>query len=282
MSQQGDSDRRHYWARFMDTAYQNAMDINDVPIEECGQGLVSLVDAAGDAGVEVAFSRKTHANGQPRLFYLREGIVNDFIAIARDMNDRGWCLKIEDGYRSREMQRWLGIRPSILEAIIKRCQWETGQVELDADFVFRRVAVMVALWPKFGTHMSGSAIDVSVFHRDDGTEVDRGGVYLDFSEITPMESPFISDSARKNRQEITEIFAGHGFVAYPAEFWHYSKGDVFDRFFSGNTEPAQYGPVDWSVTDNTIQPIPDPTIPLTSMKDHERMIKECIERTATS
>jgi hypothetical protein len=36
----------------------------------------------------------------------------------------------------------------------------------------RRAIVLTANMPKIGVHMSGSAIDISVFHRDDGTDSD--------------------------------------------------------------------------------------------------------------
>lgn len=49
----------------------------------------------------------------PRLFVLREGLVDNVLAIARDLKNPGWILKIEDGYRTRAMQKATGCSPEI-------------------------------------------------------------------------------------------------------------------------------------------------------------------------
>ncbi|RYF73986.1 MAG: hypothetical protein EOO39_09405, partial [Cytophagaceae bacterium] len=82
---------------------------------------------------------------------------------------------------------------------------------------------------KTGTHVSGSAIDISVYSLEDGSEIDRGGPYLEMSELTPMKSPFVLESSLRNRQEITDVMAQHGFVAYPFEFWHYKGHRISTR-----------------------------------------------------
>ena len=48
---------------------------------------------------------------------------------------------------------------------------------------------LVAQIPKTGTHMSESAIDISVLDRTTGAEVNRGKPYLELSELTPLNSP---------------------------------------------------------------------------------------------
>ena len=49
-----------------------------------------------------------------------------------------------------------------------------------------------------------------------------------------MGSPFVSDRAAGNRQEITALMARHGFRPYPYEFWHYNQGDVYDAYLAEN------------------------------------------------
>ena len=61
--------------------------------------MVSLPEAVWAEGVQVEFSRTKIARDYDRLFYLREGLIPDFIAVAREMNHRGWTLKVEDGFR---------------------------------------------------------------------------------------------------------------------------------------------------------------------------------------
>ena len=68
----------------------------------------------------VEFSDKPHALGMPRVFFMREGLVPQFIAAARAMNERGWVLKVEDAYRTPAMQRALGTRPALFAAILEK------------------------------------------------------------------------------------------------------------------------------------------------------------------
>ena len=83
----------------------------DCPVADCGERLVSLPDAAREAGVEVAFSERPHAHGLPRIFVLREGQIANFVDAARRLNRRGWVMRVEDGYRTRTMQKDLGLMP---------------------------------------------------------------------------------------------------------------------------------------------------------------------------
>ena len=138
---------------------------------------------------------------------------------------------------------------------------------------------MVATVPKFATHMSGSAIDISVVYRDDpAKEVDRGAPYMEMSALTPMGSPFVSDQAQHNRREITALMRRHGFLEYPWEFWHYSSGDADDQFLSKTGKPAIYGAVDLDPAANTVTPLVNPTQPLNSEEEVRAEIEAALRR----
>ena len=76
------------------------------------------------------------------------------------MNERGWVLKIEEGYRSREMQNKLVRKAGVFDAILNKCIWENRGRIPTSEEVFQRAIVLVANIPKIGTHMSGSAVDI--------------------------------------------------------------------------------------------------------------------------
>jgi len=265
----------------MEAAYALVTEIIDYPVEECGETLVSLPETARDAGVEVAFSQTQLAEGYDRIFFLREGLIGNYVAAAREMNDRGWVLKIEDGYRSADMQRELGRKESIFDAVLQRVMWEHGGRVPSAELMLRRLTVLVATFPKTGTHMSGSALDISVLRADDGAVLDRGGPYLEMSELTPMGSPFVSAEAQHNRAEITALMARHGFIAYPYEFWHYSAGDAYTERLTKTGKPARYGPVDRLPDAGSIRPIKDPKEPLHSTEEILSAIQSSLERLKT-
>ena len=270
---------RAYWAEQMEKGYELVQRIMAFAVQESGEGFASLQDAVADDRVEIHFSTSKIAGELDRVFFIRESLVHDVIAIGHEMNNRGWILKIEDGYRSLNMQKQLGSKAELFDAILRKCIWENGGVIPSVDLVFRRGSVLIANVPKVGTHMSGSAIDISVFRRDDGSEVWRGNPYLEMSERTPMRSPFVEREWVQNRLEITAIMETYGFMHFPFEFWHYNKGDALGHILTGNSAPAAFGPVHWDPATNKVTAVADSTRPLRPLPEIEREIASAIART---
>ena len=273
-----ESERRVYWASQLDDAHAFMMRIMDYPVEECGERLVSLPDVAEKANAEVLFSDRPHVNDLPRIYMLREGQITGFIEAAQRLNSRGWVMRIEDGYRSRTMQKGLGLADYVFDVVFRKVIWELDGQTPEPDFLFKRLLGLVAQIPKVGTHMSGSAIDVSVLDRDTGEEIDRGKPYLELSELTPMNSPFISQEAMRNRQKITAIFRESGFVEYPYEFWHYSSGDAYDQLLRDTGKPARYGAVNFNQTTGQMTPIENPHEHLNSLAEIQAKIRASLKR----
>ncbi|MFT5466654.1 MAG: D-alanyl-D-alanine dipeptidase [Verrucomicrobiales bacterium] len=278
MSNSDENARRAYWTEQMELGYGMVEQLLAWPVEECGEGFASLREAVEASGVEIWFSDSKIVGDLDRVFYIRKGLVDDVIAIGREMNERGWILKIEDGFRTKEMQSKLVRKPSVFDSILEKCVWENGGEVPSAEMVFRRAIVMVANIPKIGTHMSGSAIDISVFRKSDGSEVWRGGGYIDVSERTPMRSPFITEEELRNRLEITEVMESHGFMHFPQEFWHYNKGDAGDHILNQRSGPAKYGPVHWNRETNEVRPYENPLSPLNPVEAIEREVEAALKR----
>jgi len=274
--------RRAYWTQQLEAAYTFMFEsILPYPVVECGEPFVSLREAAAQADVVVAFSSLKHVNNLDRLFYLREGQISNFLGAAKKMNELGWVLRVEDGYRTREIQKYLGLTPKVFDAVLQRVMWELEGKVPSPEFMFRRCSALVATVPKFATHMSGSAIDISVMNRNDpALEVDRGGPYIELSELTPMDSPFVSGVGQRHRNQITALMRDFGFVEYPWEFWHYSSGDAYDQFLRKTGKPAIYGAVDWDPVTNVVTPMADATAPLNSEEEIRAEIEAALQRLA--
>lgn len=270
--------RRAYWAAQMDEAHAFMLAIRQYPVSECGEPLVALVDAVRGTGVEVTFSERPHVQGLPRLYWLRAGLIDAFIGCARAMNDRGWILKVEDAFRTLTMQKYLARAPYTFDLVVERLLWEGNGTLPPVELVMRRIGALVAAAPKVGTHMSGSAIDISVLDRTTGQEIDRGRPYLEMSELTPMTSPFITPEAHANRQAITALMRDYGFITYPWEFWHYNQGDAYDHYLNRTGQPGCYGAVNFSTTDGTVEPMADPLTPLNSYAEIEHELHQALAR----
>jgi D-alanyl-D-alanine dipeptidase len=273
-----EAQKRAYWAEQLDEAHDFMMRVLEVRIRDCGEPLVSLRDAAADAGVKVQFSDAPFAHKFVRQFYLRQGLIVPFIAAARDMNDRGWVMKVEDAYRTPEMQKALQRTPELFDLLLKTLLWETAGRVPGTDFIFRRLLSMIAFCPITGTHISGSALDISVMDRNSSIEIDRGAPYPTFTAITPMDSPYAAPLARENRRSITVIMRRHGFIEYPWEFWHYNQQDAYHQILSGNRSLARYAPVVWDEAASRVSPVDDPYQRLNSEREIEEAVRESLQR----
>ena len=258
----------------MDAAYRLMLAIQAHPVEDCGEPLVRLPEAAKEAGVRLVFSQEKHVRGTERLFFLRSGLIAPFLEAARELNQKGWVLKIEDAFRTRFIQKHLALREDVFARIVEKVRWELEGENPPLELLRRRVAALIAMNPKVGTHMSGSAVDVSVLRLEDGSEVDRGAPYIELSEKTPMGSPFVPRQARANRGAITRIMARQGFVAYPYEFWHYNRGDAMHACLHRSRKPARYGPVDLDPSDGTVTPIAEALEPLNRLEEFAVRLEE--------
>ncbi len=268
----------NYLAARLDEAHEFMMRVMKHPVAECGEPLVHLERAAAESGTLVEFSRKPHALGKPRLHLLRHGQIRGFLQAAAEMNRRGWAMRVEDGYRNRIMQKFLGRQPAVFDAMLRTVIRELAGRIPSTEFMFKRVLTLTAQIPKTGTHMSGSAIDISVLDRATGLEIDRGAPYLEMSELTPMDSPFISPAARENRKAISNIMCSAGFIEYPYEFWHYNSGDSYESVLCDRHDPAIYGAVDWNPDTGRTEPIQDPDRPLNDLDEIKAEIEASILR----
>lgn len=270
--------RRIYWTEQMESAYAFMVTVAKYPVDECGEAMAFLPEVAQEAKIEAAFATTKVGKDRERLFFLREGLIPNFLGAAQEMNSKGWILKVEEAYRSRTIQKELGLARRTFDVILERVLWENKGETPSPEMMFRRLSALIATNAKVGTHMCGSALDISVLRCDGGEEIDRGGSYLEISERTPMDSPFVSSEAQHNRTLITGIMSRHGFVAYPYEFWHYSAGDVYDQHLNDATVPARYGPVDMDRTTGKTTAILSPNDPITSIEEIRSHIKNALAR----
>lgn len=273
-----ETEKREYWSKTMDAAADFMAEVRGVEIVDNLEPLEGLRDAAEDAQVEVFFSDTPIACTMERQYVLRRGLIPKFVEAARDLNNRGWALKVEDAYRTPFMQKELQRTPELFDAVMSIVLWETGGIVPDPEFVFRRLLALIAFCPMVGTHISGSAMDISVYDLDTREEVDRGAPYIEFSATTPMGSPFISDEAKANRLEITRIMKNHGFVDYPWEFWHYNQGDSYEVVLSGDPSRGIYGPVDWDPDSGAVTPVANPRDRLNSDAEIRELMEAAMER----
>jgi D-alanyl-D-alanine dipeptidase len=237
--------------RFMTAASQH-------PLAESLQPLVSIEQAAANTGAPILCLDSPHPVGRERDHRIRRGNLEPLLAVARDLHAQGFMLVIEDALRSPQTQRHAAASRLLARRV--------GEMLACADpnagdqAIVERLGAICAATPITAGHVAGAAVDVSV-RAADGSELDRGAGYLDLSERMPMSSPFVEAEQARARELITAAMARQGFIAYPFEFWHYSRGDVLAALASGSSDPAIYGPVHASA-DGSVTPVEDLQAPL--------------------
>lgn len=258
----------------MEAAHAFAQRLAAYPLAECGEPLACLKTAAGAARVPLCCPDGLKLSRHPRIFHVRESLIEPLLRVAKSFAGRGYLLRIEDAYRTPARQAKGAGGDYAFEKVFEKVRWELdGQSEPTAELIFRRLAVWTATTPKFANHTSGSTIDVGLL-APGGEPVDLGGVYPELSHRTPMASPFISAAARRNRDLVCDLFAAEGFVPYPYEFWHFSRGDADCEMISATGRPARFGPVHWCTETRTLTPVADPNEPLITVEDIRRRLAE--------
>lgn len=278
-SKNNESAARVYWTQKMEEALEFQEAMRTYPVEDCGEPLVSLCEAVD--GLDVEFSTTMINDCHPRVYFCREGLIPSFQAVAKAMNERGWVLKVEDGYRSPTMQRAQSHNPKHFDLVLKMAIWELSGVLPTPEFLLRRMSAVIATRCRVGTHVFGSAIDVSVLDRSTRVEFSRGGrspTYVEISERTPMESPFITDKERENRRMITALFQRFGWKEYPWEFWHYSQGDCYVEYLTKSGKPSRYGPIDFDGTNSTPIDLVEADLLLEPLAFYEKQMVAALER----
>lgn len=262
----------------MEAAYAFMQRLLEYPLAECSETLAAVPDAARAAGVRIEFPAGLKLGSLERVFALRRSLVPRLLAIAEALLRQGLVLKLEDAYRSLDVQRRGACCDFILKGVLAKVRWELNGGEPTAELLQRRIAVLTATTPKFANHMSGSAIDISVLRAADGREFDRGAPYLTLSEVTPMASPFISAEARRNRALVNEVFAAQSFLPYPYEYWHYSHGDADYELVAAAGRPGRFGPVHWDAATGAVRPVEDPfleLLPTAVVRDFLHQVSVC-------
>ncbi|MDO5561591.1 MAG: ATP phosphoribosyltransferase [bacterium] len=154
---------------------------------------------------------------------VRESVYKKLRFVDRDLKkiNPNWQLVVAYGYRSLEIQK----KSFSQQKKILQKKYRNTQDLLEA--VHRLIAV-----PQVAGHPTGGAVDVLIFDQEKKAYLDFGTEIGDFeTKDVYTDSPFISQTARKNRQALRQAMLTQGFAPYDGEWWHFSYGDKEWAFF---------------------------------------------------
>ena len=139
-------------------------------------------------------------------------------AVADDVKAQGYRLKVYDAYRPQmavdHFVRWA---ENLGDKRMKKYFYP--QVEKNRLFADGYIDA------KSG-HSRGSTIDLTLFDMSTGKEVDMGGTFDYFGELShPDYKGNLTEQQLKNRMILREAMLRHGFKPLTTEWWHFTLKD---------------------------------------------------------
>ena len=158
-------------------------------------------------GIQYELRYATINNFMNRLMYpagtnttfLRVPAVKALQKVQRELNEKGYGLKIFDAYRPY--------------AVTVKF-WELVKDER-----------YVANPSKGSGHNRGIAVDLTIINLQSGKTVDMGTDFDNFSDTAHHTFTDLSEKILQNRQLLKSTMVKYGFNAYNDEWWHYSFAD---------------------------------------------------------
>ncbi|MBR0463498.1 MAG: M15 family metallopeptidase [Clostridia bacterium] len=187
---------------------------------EDSSGFVRVSDAAPDVILEIRYystynfvGERVDGYGAPVALLTREA-AHALKAASDDAVSRGYRLKVYDAYRPQmavdHFMRWaLDARDIRMKPYF--------YPELEKDTLFPQGYIA----EKSG-HTRGSTVDLTLFDMSAGKEVDMGGVFDYFGELSHPDYRDITPEQYENRMLLREIMLNAGFRPLDSEWWHFT------------------------------------------------------------
>ena len=130
-----------------------------------------------------------------------------------ELVSKGYRIKVFDAYRPQKavshFMRWA------LDKEDTRMK-QYFYPELDKGMLFP-----LGYIAEHSGHSRGSAVDITLFDMKTVREVDMGGTYDFFGELSHPDFTDISDEQYANRMLLRNAMVSNGFRPYPEEWWHF-------------------------------------------------------------
>ncbi len=193
---------------------------------------VLLSEAVPDAILEIRYYSTYNFVGD-RIDGYEEPLAlltKEAAAALREVSDelvkQGYRLKIFDAYRPQE-------------AVTNFADWAQDETdtrlkdyfypELDKDVLFPQGYIA-----EHSGHSRGSTVDLTLFDMETEKEVDMGGTFDYFGELSHPDYTDITEEQYQNRMILREAMLNHGFKPLEEEWWHFTLADELypDTYFT--------------------------------------------------
>ena len=135
-------------------------------------------------------------------------------AVSGELNVQGYRMKIFDAYRPS-----CAVKHFVLWGIEDQDQRMKPffYPELEKEELFARGYIA-----KQSSHSRGSTVDLTLLDMKTGREVDMGGPFDLFSEVSHPDYKGITQEQYENRMFLQRMMVRGGFVPIDCEWWHFT------------------------------------------------------------
>ena len=194
-----------------------------VKLSDDSSDFVLLSEAVPDAILEIRYYSTYNFVGdridgyeEPLAFLTKESAAA-LKEVSDELVEKGYRLKIFDAYRPQmavtHFMNWA------LDADDVKMK-EYFYPELEKDVLFPQGYIA-----EHSGHSRGSTVDLTLFDMKTEKEVDMGGTFDYFGELSHPDYTDITEEQYANRMILREAMLNHGFKPLVEEWWHFTLED---------------------------------------------------------
>ena len=196
---------------------------SDVRLSDDASDFVLISEAVPDAILEIRYFSTYNFVGdridgyEEPIALLTKEAAAALKTVSDELVEKGYRLKIFDAYRPQKavshFVRWAQDADDVRMK-------EYFYPDLEKDVLFPQGYIA-----EHSGHSRGSTVDLTLFDMKTEREVDMGGMFDFFGELSHPDYTDITDEQYQNRMFLRETMLSHGFKPLAEEWWHFTLVD---------------------------------------------------------
>lgn len=196
---------------------------NAINFSDDSSDFVNLSDVVPDAILEMRYystynfvGKRINGYEEPLAFLTKE-TAKALKHVSDDLIKKGYRLKIYDAYRpQRAVNHFVKWSKDLDDIAMKQYFYPT----LSKNILFPKGYIAIR-----SGHSRGSTVDLTLFDMKSEKEVDMGGTFDYFGELSHPDYKKISDEQYANRMILRDSMIKYGFEPLSVEWWHFTLKD---------------------------------------------------------
>ena len=198
-------------------------DVEEIHFSNDSSDFVQVTDVDPDVILEIRYYSTYNFVGdridgyeEPTALLTKEA-ANALKEVSAELKEKGYRLKIYDAYRPQNaVQHFVRWSKDKDDTRMK----DYFYPELDKSVLFDQGYIM-----NHSGHSRGSTVDLTLFDEKTGKELDMGGTFDYFGQMSHPDYKNITDEQYQNRMILREAMMNHGFKPLDEEWWHFTLDD---------------------------------------------------------